>query len=198
MIEALKGILKKKDPTHLLVDVNGVGYGVDVSLRTSDCCGQEGEPLELDTYLHVKEGIMELYGFASRNEREVFLKLITVSGIGPKIALRILSEISPESLIEQILGGKVHELTLLKGIGKKTAEVMIASLRTPLSKLRLAGEGMLMGISEKHKTIRDAVLALVALGVKETTAQSAAEKATASLGPQASTSQIITEAFRLI
>jgi Holliday junction DNA helicase RuvA len=198
MIESLKGTLLKREPTHLLIDVNGVGYGLDVSLRTSEQFSQQGDAIEISTFLYVKESIMELYGFSSEIEKQVFLKLISVSGIGPKIALRILSETTPEALIAQVLEGNVLKLTSLKGIGKKTAEVMIASLRTPFSKLSLVESGKIPAGFEWNKILSDAVRALIALGVKESTAQSSAESCMKKLGEQASTSQIISEALKSI
>ena len=198
MIEYLKGTLIKKEPTHLIIDVSGVGYGVNVSLRTSDSLDQEGIPVEISTLLYVKEDIMELYGFSSDIERKVFLKLISVSGIGPKIALRILSETSPEELVKGVVDGNVLQLTALKGIGKKTAEVMIASLRTPFSKLKLVESAKTHLPAEQNKMLEDAVLALIALGIKEGAAQSSAEKAFKNLAMEASTSQIITEALKLV
>ncbi|MFC1585942.1 Holliday junction branch migration protein RuvA, partial [Fibrobacterota bacterium] len=198
MIEHLKGTLIKKEPTHIIIDVNGVGYGVDVPLRASENLSQEGEPVEISTFLYVKEGIMELYGFSSDSEKEVFLKLITVSGIGPKIALRILSETSPERLVAQITDGNVLQLTSLKGIGKKTAEVMIASLRTPLAKIRISGAARTDAETKPDKALNDAVRALMALGVKEGPSQSAVEKAMEKLGGKTGTSRIITEALKLI
>jgi Holliday junction DNA helicase RuvA len=124
--------------------------------------------------------------------------LITVSGIGPKIALRLLSAISPELLVSHILNGNLAQLTALKGIGKKTAEVMVASLRAPLSKLNLGSTDSIPGTQGQNKALADAVLALVTLGVKESPAQSSAEKASQRLGKEASTSQLITEALTLL
>ena len=91
MIEFLRGRLAQKQPVRLVIDVGGVGFGVDVSLRTAEAFPAEGETVELLTYLHVKEEILELYGFKEESERILFHKLLGVSGIGPRLALRILS-----------------------------------------------------------------------------------------------------------
>jgi Holliday junction DNA helicase RuvA len=198
MIEYLKGILIKKAPTHLVIDVNGVGYGVNVSLRTSDSMSDIGKPVELTTFLYVKEDIMELFGFSSNRERDVFFKLISVSGIGPKMGLRILSERSPDELISQIVEGNVTQLLALKGIGKKTAEVMIASLKAPLSKFKLQDSADTSGSSTSNKITDNAILALVALGVKEAAAQTSVKKAFDKLGKKVGTSQLIAEALKLV
>jgi Holliday junction DNA helicase RuvA len=196
VIESISGIVKLKDPTHLLMDVNGIGFGMDISLKTSEKVPNQGEAAEISTYLHVKEGIMELYGFVDELEKAVFLKLISVSGIGPKIALRILSEITPESLIFQVLEGNVPALTGLKGIGKKTAEVMIASLRTPFSKLKVENQTPVKVGHTHSKVLSDAVRALVVLGVKENTAQKAVEKALQQQSGRSDTNKIISMALK--
>ncbi|MBF0429890.1 MAG: Holliday junction branch migration protein RuvA [Fibrobacteria bacterium] len=198
MIEFLKGILLQKDPIHLLIDVNGVGYGVNVSVRTSEKCANIQEEIALPVYLHVKEGIMELYGFLSEIEKEVFLRLITVSGIGPKIALRMLSEIAPEALVSEVINGNIRQLTALKGIGKKTAEVMVASLRSPFSKLKITEQAKTQKFESYDKTLSDTIKALIALGVKESSAQTAAEKAYDALDRKSTTSQTIPEALKLL
>src|SRR3954465_1009009 len=137
MIEFLRGRLAQKLPARLVIDVGGVGMGVDVSLRTAEAMPGEGETVNLLTYLHVREESLELYGFQDDVERTPFLKLLGVSGIGPRLALRILSALPPWQLARLIIDGDIRSLTALKGIGKKTAEVMVASLRTSLSKMDL-------------------------------------------------------------
>lgn len=198
MIEFLRGRLAQKQPARLVIDVGGVGFGVDVSLRTAEAYPKEGETVELLTYLHVKEEILELYGFKEEVERTLFHKLLGVSGIGPRLALRILSALPPWQLARMIVDGDIRSLTALKGIGKKTAEVMVASLRTSLAKLDLrapAGSPAAAG-SPASEAARDAVLALITLGVKDAPAQNAVQKALEKLGEKATTSQIITQALQ--
>lgn len=195
MIEFLSGRLAQRSPARLVIDVGGVGYGVDVSLRTAEAYPREGETVEILTWLHVKEEILELYGFGDSVEKAVFLKLIGVSGIGPRMALRILSAVTPDQLARMIVGGDIRGLTALKGVGKKTAEVMVATLRNSMSKLDLrAPEGAraLPG----GEAARDAVLALVTLGVKDAQAQAAVQKALDRLGDKADTGQLITQALQ--
>lgn len=198
MIEFLRGRLAQKQPARLVIDVGGVGFGVDVSLRTAEAFPKEGETVELLTYLHVKEEILELYGFKEEVERTLFHKLLGVSGIGPRLALRILSALPPWQLARMIVEGDLRSLTALKGIGKKTAEVMVATLRTSLAKLDLRAPtgGPASAASPGSEAARDAVLALITLGVKDAPAQNAVQKALDKLGDKATTSQIITQALQ--
>ncbi len=197
MIEFLRGRLAQTHPTRLVIDVGGVGFGVDVSLRTAELFVQVGEPIEIITYLHVKEESLELYGFQNAVEKMIFLKLLGVSGIGPRLALRILSAVQPHQLAQMIVSGDIRALTGLKGVGKKTAEVMVASLRASLGKLDLSGpEGATHSFDAGGEASRDAVLALITLGVKDMAAQSAVQKALARLGEKANTSQLITQALQ--
>lgn len=198
MIEFLRGRLASKTATRLVIEVGGgVGYGVDVSLRTAERAGNPGDQIEILTYLHVREEALDLYGFTEAAERALFLKLLGVSGVGPKLALRILSAVTPQKLADMILHGDVRSLTALKGVGKKTAEVLIASLRSGLSKLDLPqGEAGGAEASGEGTTFRDAVMALVSLGVKDAAAQEAVRKASKKLGADASTSALIAQALQ--
>jgi Holliday junction DNA helicase RuvA len=200
VIEFLRGRLVAKHATRLVIDVGGaggVGFGVDVSLRAAERAGNPGDMVEILTYLHVREEALDLYGFTDAAERALFLKLLGVSGVGPKLALRILSAVSPQKLADMILHGDVRGLTALKGVGKKTAEVLIASLRSGLSKLDLprdAGSGP--EESTEGTTFRDAVMALISLGVKDTAAQEAVRKASAKLGADAAPGALIAQALQ--
>lgn len=198
MIEFLRGRLAAKMATRLVIEVGGgVGFGVDVSLRTAEKAGNPGDQVEILTYLHVREEALDLYGFSDAAERALFLKLLGVSGVGPKLALRILSAVSPQKLADMILHGDVHGLTALKGVGKKTAEVLIASLRSGMSKLDLPhDETAGAEPSAEGATFRDAVMALVSLGVKDTAAQEAVRKASKKLGGDAGTSALIAQALQ--
>ena len=198
MIEFLRGRLAQRQPARLVIDVGGVGMGVDVSLRTAERFPREGETVEILTYLHVREESLDLYGFQDLAEKALFLKLLGVSGIGPRLALRILSAVAPQELARMILAGDIRGLTALKGIGKKTAEVMVASLRTSIAKLDLpsAGDGRAGTSDPGNEAARDAVLALVTLGVKDNAAQTAVQKALERLGAKAQASQLIAQALQ--
>lgn len=196
MIEFLRGRLAQKQPARLVIDVGGVGMGVDVSLRTAESMPGEGDTVNLLTYLHVREESLELYGFQDEVERTLFLKLLGVSGIGPRLALRILSALPPWQLARLIIDGDIRSLTALKGIGKKTAEVMVASLRASLSKMDLRPPTGSPATAKDNEASRDAVQALITLGVKEGPAQAAVQKALEKLGEKAGTTQLITRALQ--
>ncbi len=196
MIDYLSGILIQRHPARLVINVGGVGFGVDVSLRASEAFPNIGEKVELSTWLYVKEGILELYGFTDPSEKEIFLKLIGVSGIGPRLGLRILSESSPERLAGMIRDADIRGLTALKGIGKKTAEMLVASLRTAVSKMIFTPSGQASAPSPLGEHERDAVLALIALGVKDAQAQAAVAKSRQKLGETAGASQLIAQALQ--
>jgi Holliday junction DNA helicase RuvA len=178
--------------------------GVEVTLSTAERNRELGQTVRLLTWLHVKEEILELYGFADAMERSLFLKLIKVSGIGPRMALRLLSSTSPTRLGDMILNSDVRGLSSLKGIGKKTAEVMIASLRTSVGKMDWSDWGISEPGQESKGTpvtrgnpnLRDAVAALISLGVKDLQAQTAVEKALAKLGEDTQVSTLIAQALQ--
>ena len=196
MIEFLRGRLAHKQPARVVIDVGGVGMGVDVSLRTAEAMPGEGEIVNLLTYLHVREESLELYGFGDEVERILFLKLLGVSGIGPRLALRILSALPPWQLARLIIDGDIRSLTALKGIGKKTAEVMVASLRASLAKMDLRPPTGAPASAAGNEASRDAIQALITLGVKEGAAQAAVQKALEKLGETAGTTQLITRALQ--
>ncbi|MCD6023842.1 MAG: Holliday junction helicase RuvA [Fibrobacteria bacterium] len=199
MIEFLNGRLAAKQATRLVIDVGGVAFGLDVSLRASEKAGNPGDTVQVLTYLHVREEALDLYGFVDAAERALFLKLIGVSGVGPRLALRILSAVSPQQLANMILHSDVRNLTALKGVGKKTAEVLIASLRASMSKLDLPTDGTASPGTEASAEggiFRDAVMALVSLGVKDPAAQEAVRKASQKLGPDVTTSALISQALQ--
>ena len=199
MIEFLTGRLASKHATRLVIDVGGVAFGLDVSLRASEKAGNIGDTVQILTYLHVREEALDLYGFIDGAERALFLKLIGVSGVGPRLALRILSAVSPQQLANMILHSDVKNLTALKGVGKKTAEVLIASLRASMSKLDLPADGTGEASSDNSAeggVFRDAVMALVSLGVRDPAAQEAVRKASQKLGPDVTTSVLIAQALQ--
>lgn len=132
MIGRLRGQLLEKTPGQLLVDVQGVGYQVFVAVPTWSAVPDLGAEVVLDIYTHVREDAIQLYGFAARLERTVFERLTQVSGIGPRLALTILSGSSVEDLIASILKGDLARLTSIPGVGKKTAERIVLELQDKL------------------------------------------------------------------
>ncbi|MCB0496747.1 MAG: Holliday junction branch migration protein RuvA [Cyclobacteriaceae bacterium] len=170
MIAYLKGKLAHKDPTHVVIDVGGIGYLVNISLNTFSQIKDE-ENCHLHTYLHVKEDAHTLYGFKSGGEKELFLHLISVSGIGPSTGLTMLSYLSPEEIKAAIVNEDVKIIQGIKGIGNKTAQRAILELK---DKLRKEGfepsEGQFS--SETNNTLkREALSALLTLGINKNVAQ---------------------------
>jgi Holliday junction DNA helicase RuvA len=134
VIAHLRGRLFEKQPNRIVVDVNGVGYDVFVPLSTFYGLGDAGAEIALRIHTHVREDALLLYGFATRLEQELFERLISVSGIGPKVALAVLSGIEPGDLISAIRRGDLARLTAIPGVGKKTSERIVLELKDRLPK----------------------------------------------------------------
>jgi len=132
MIAHLRGKLARKDPARVVVDVNGVGYEVFVPLTTFTALPDAGSEVSIDVHTHVREDMIALYGFSTRRERIIFEKLMTISGIGPKLAVTILSGGSVEDLVSAIKRSDLARLTAIPGVGKKTAERIILELKDRL------------------------------------------------------------------
>ena len=178
MITHLRGTLVAKAPTHVVVDVGGVGYGLAISLVTYDQLPPLEEDVHLFTYLYVREDRMDLFGFADAEEREVYELLIGVSGIGPNLALTVLSGMTLRDLQETILQERVTELTAIKGIGRKTAERLVLDLRDKV-RLTASAEGEETGVSADADaaTSEEAAMALMTLGYAAPAARQAVRKA---------------------
>ena len=129
MIAHLRGKLMQKDPARVIVDVNGIGYEVYVPLTTFTALPETGSDVSIDIHTHVREDVIALYGFSTRRERMIFEKLMTISGIGPKLAVTILSGGSVEELVGAIKRSDLPRLTAIPGVGKKTAERIILELK---------------------------------------------------------------------
>ncbi len=164
MIESIKGILNKKEPTLVIIDVGGIRLGVSITLSTYEKLGEVDASIELLTYLNVREDIMELYGFFDNSERYLFKQLTSVNGIGPKSALNILSGTSPNSFKKNIINGDIGSLTSIPGIGAKTAKRIIIELKDKFIK---GGETVDLGFqldSDEKDIIDDVVKVLLSLG----------------------------------
>ena len=174
MIGYLRGKIISKKPTKLLVDVNGVGYLVNISISTFEKIADK-EEVSLYTYLSVRESAMDLYGFYSLAEKEMFELLISVSGIGPKSAQSILSGIQIEDLKEALRTGNISRLISIPGIGRKTAERLMVELRDKADSVSEDTADFKTGAS----TIRyDAIAALVNLGYNQKVAERAVRSIT--------------------
>ena len=166
MIGSLSGILKEVSLTEILVDVNGVGYIVFIPMSTYDKLPRQGEKIEILTYLHVLDDDLRLYGFASTQEKSLFKMLISISGIGPKIGLNVLSSISPSSFCSAIVNCDMKMLGRISGIGKKTAERMVLELKSKIMTVVPESAYPTKVPDAAVKAFEDAVLALVQLGFK--------------------------------
>jgi Holliday junction DNA helicase RuvA len=172
MIFALKGTLIEKAPTRIIVDVGGVGYGVNIPLSTYEKLGDKGNTVQLLTRLHVKEDALELYGFASLEEKQLFDLLVLVSGIGPRLALGVLSGSKVDFVAQAIASGNTGMLTTISGVGKKLAERIVVELKDKVGALAATCETAGLAAAE-HPHFDDAVLALVSLGLTKVSAQKA-------------------------
>src|SRR5260221_767303 len=193
MITFLQGKLVEALPTQVVVDVNGVGYEVLIPLSSFDKLPQPGQPVKLLTQLIVREDAHILYGFASAAERDLFRLLInSVSGIGPKTALNIVSGISVTAFRGAVASSDVKSLSQISGVGKKTAERIVVELRD-----KIGAAGAWEAASAKHalspddQKINDAVLALMALGFKQIEAHDSVRAAQTMLGAAASVEQLV-------
>ncbi len=193
MINFLHGKLIEALPTQVTVEVHGVGYEVLIPLSSFDKLPAPGNDVKLLTHLAIRDDAHILYGFMTAAERELFRLLInTVSGIGPKIALNILSGMNVTALRGAVAGGDVKSLSQISGVGKKTAERIVVELK---DKIGAAGAWEAMsaqrGLSEGDQKINDAVLALMALGFKQPEAHDSIRAAQAALGPQATVEDLV-------
>jgi len=160
MISYLKGKLIHKSPNQLTIDIGGVGYCTLIPLSTYFKLGELSEPVELFIYTHLTDNSLSLYGFYTEDEREIFLKLISISGIGPKLALNTLSGIGPADLKEAVKRNDVARISLIPGIGKKTALRIALELQEKIEKK----EKLLATKDSKEK--QDLISALTNLGFK--------------------------------
>ncbi len=193
MITFLHGKLTEALPTQVIVDVNGIGYEALIPLSSFDKLPQPGGEVKLLTHLVVREDAHVLYGFMTAGERELFRLLInSVSGIGPKTALNILSGMNAVAFRGAVAGGDVKALSQISGVGKKTAERIIVELR---DKMGAAGtweaSSAQRALSPDDQKINDATLALMALGFKQIEAHDSVRAAQAVLGPQAGVEQLV-------
>ena len=173
MIAHINGRLLEKQPNRIIVDVNGVGYDLFVPLSTFYGLGEPGAGVALRVHTHVREDALALYGFATRLEQDLFERLIGISGIGPKLALAVLSGLEPTELMRAIERGDVAQLTGIPGVGKKTSERIVLELKDRLPRAIPAAPASVEG-AEPASAVRDDVLsALTNLGYHRPLAEKA-------------------------
>ena len=159
MIAHIKGLLIEKSPTELVIEVNGIGYSINISLNTFSKLGNN-ENIKLFTHQIIKEDSHSLYGFFEKSERFLFVKLISVSGVGASTARTMLSSLSPNEIISAISNGDVKLIQSIKGIGLKTAQRIILELR---DKLNLVGDDQTTDLIQ-NSSVSEAISALEVLG----------------------------------
>ena len=191
MISFLRGHFIEKTPTHVWIDVNGVGYEVHISLNTHSKIQQKEEGL-LYTILLIREDAHLLYGFGDLSERDLFQQLISVSGVGASTARVMLSYLKPEELIQAIVQGNVKALESIKGIGKKTAERLVLELKDKLSKIAPVSNNSPLIYNSLQQ---DALNALTALGIPKQAASMAIEK-TLKANPEMGVEDLVKMALR--
>ncbi len=173
MIGYLTGKIINKKPTEVLLDVNGVGYILHISINTFESISDKSEIVSFFTYLSVKEFSLTLYGFSKLSEKEMFEKLISVSGIGPKLALSILSGITVNELKAALQTGDKSRIIAIPGVGKKTAERLVVELKEKVDSVTSEKESM---PPELFVIKEDAINALVALGYNKKISEQSVKK----------------------
>jgi len=178
VIAQLRGRILEKGPTRIVVDVGGVGYDVSVPLSTFYGLGEAGSEIVLRIHTHVREDAFALYGFATELEQALFQRLIGISGIGPKVALAVLSGIEPSELIRAIERGDLARLTAIPGVGKKTSERIVLELKDRLPTMVPVRAAAAAGGAEQPSVRRSDVLsALINLGYHRPLAEKAVDTA---------------------
>jgi holliday junction DNA helicase RuvA len=195
MIAWLRGTLIEKHPSRVVVDVAGVGYDVHVPLSTFYGLGEPGTDVSLRIHTHVREDVIALFGFSSRLEQDLFERLISISGIGPKLALAVLSGIEPADLIRAIRAQDVARLTAIPGIGKKTAERIGLELKDRLPQAVPAAGTIATPPAPEDQLREDLLSALLNLGYQQGAAEKTIDKVRKA-SPDASFEQALREALR--
>jgi holliday junction DNA helicase RuvA len=181
MIAFLRGRVFDKQPNRIIVDVQGVGYDVVVPLSTFYDIGDEGADVSLRVYTHVREDALQLYGFLTELERQLFERLIGISGIGPKLAIAVLSGMETRELVVAVQRGDVARLTGIPGVGKKTSERMVLELKDRLAHLSAAVVAQQsVEVPAGDRLRDDLVSALLNLGYHRPHAEKAVDAAVAS------------------
>lgn len=199
MIAHIKGFLQKKSTSAIIVNNSGIGYEVITPLSTFYALPEEEKEVNLHVYTHVREDAFILFGFLTELEKTVFKLLISVSGIGPRLGINILSGIGPEELLDAISSGDVARLQSIPGVGKKTAERLALELKEKALKAR-EGRGVQPGLVSAPRDrgiFDDALSALVNLGYPLKAANSAVEKACSNV-KELTLEDVIKEALRLL
>lgn len=194
MYAFIGGKLEHKDMDRIVIDAGGVGYEIFVSPRTLAQMPAAGEPARVFTYLHVREDIMQLYGFGSREEKTMFIKLLGVSGVGPKLAMSILSGLTVAELAIALVTKDARAISRVNGVGRKTAERLILELRESVGQEELTGSAPDAGAAVSAGPAQEAIQGLMALGYSSVEAS----RAVGAAGDAGGVEEIIMRALKTL
>ena len=198
MIDSIKGILVKKNPTSVIIDIGGIRLGVPITLATFEKIPDPNQAVELLTYLHVREDIMQLYGFYDDHERDVFMQLNSISGIGPRSAMNILSGTNPIEFKKKIIDSDVASLTSIPGIGTKTAKRIIVELKDKFTDQETGSDLDFLLVSSDKDKIDDVTKVLISLGYKRSAINQVIKKLVSKDGLDENIEDIIKSALKLL
>lgn len=198
MIGQLRGKLVHKKPNLVLIDVQGVGYEVFIPLTSFYELPEEGNDVTLRVHTHVREDALTLFGFCSQREKDLFLKLISISGIGPKLAVSILSGAKVEELAQAIADGNLSRLTAIPGVGRKTAERVVLELKGQITPFLLPEQARATGMSGGAALREDVLSALINLGYPRASAEKALSGVLRSAEPERSFEGLLRRTLRLL
>lgn len=195
MIDRVEGRIVELDPTHVVLEVSGIGLFLSISLQTYEAIGTK-KTFSLFTYLHVREDILALYGFAEKAERETFKQLISISGVGPRVGQAILSALTVSTLRDAVRVGDWKRLTAAPGVGRKLAERMTVELRDKVGESGDTDDRGVEGYAGPAGAFHEAVQALTALGHTPVNAEKLATRALKQTGEDATVEEIIRLALK--
>ncbi|MDP8208384.1 MAG: Holliday junction branch migration protein RuvA [Candidatus Electryonea clarkiae] len=197
MIDRIEGKIVELEPTYAVVEVGGIGFYLAITLNTFEAIGRN-KTFRFFTYLHVREDILQLYGFAEKGEREAFIRLISVSGIGPKVGQAMLSSLNVKTLRDAVRAGDWKRLTAAPGVGRKIAERLIIELRGVFGKEEISDTGQVSaeGYTDTAGAIYEAVQGLTTLGYSQIQAEKLVTKAAKNADDEISVEELIRKSLR--
>ena len=165
MIDSIHGIIEKKEPTNLFIKLNGFVFNISICIRDYEKLPSVGKKIDVLTYLNVRENLMELYGFLNKDRRDLFIQLISVSGIGPRTAINLLSNVSVQNFKENIITEDIQSLSLIPGIGPKTAKRIVVEIKEKITTDSFSKRAL--DTSKINFNVDDIYTALSSLGYKK-------------------------------